>query len=88
MFVVLPSVFLLIFNIYAIFNKKVLKMIVFSEGRKWQKILPKSRRGFKKWTKINVQFSIPQVFWRQLVFKTGFRALCSYFQIFAFCTRA
>jgi len=38
------------------------------------KNLLKSRRGFKKWTKINVQFSIPQVFWRQLVFKTVFRA--------------
>ena len=43
-------------------------------GRKWQKILPKSRRGLKKWTKINVQFSKPRVFWRQLVCKTGFRA--------------
>ena len=45
-----------------------------TEGRKWKKILPKSRRGFKKWTKINVQFSKPRVFWRQLVFKTRFRA--------------
>jgi hypothetical protein len=45
-----------------------------TEGRKGKKILPKSRRGFKKWTKINVQFSKPRVFWRQLVFKTGFRA--------------
>jgi hypothetical protein len=45
-----------------------------SEGRKWKKILPKSHRGFKKWTKINVQFSIPQVFWRQLVFKSDFTA--------------
>jgi hypothetical protein len=38
------------------------------------KILLKSRRGFKKWTKINVQFSKPRVFWIQLVFKTCFRA--------------
>jgi hypothetical protein len=28
-----------------------------------KKILPKSRRGLKKWTKINVQFSKPRVFW-------------------------
>ena len=41
-----------------------------TEGRKGKKILPKSRRGFKKWTKINVQFSKPRVFWRQLVLKT------------------
>ena len=45
-----------------------------SEGRKWKKILPKSRRGFKKWTKINVQFSKPRVFWIQLVFKSEFTA--------------
>jgi hypothetical protein len=45
-----------------------------AEGRKGKKISPKSRRGFKKWTKINVQFSKPRVFWRQLVFKTGFTA--------------
>ena len=50
--------------------KKVFKMKENPEGRKWKKILPKSRRGFKKWTKINVHFSIPQVFWRQLVLKT------------------
>ena len=43
-------------------------------GRKWQKILPKSHRGFKKWTKINVHFSKPRVFWRQRVLKMCFRA--------------
>jgi hypothetical protein len=52
----------------------VLKIKEFTEGRKWKKILPKSHRGLKKWTKINVQFSKPRVFWRQLVFKTGFTA--------------
>jgi hypothetical protein len=74
MFVVLPSVFFFTFNIFAIFNQNVLKIKEITEGRKWKKILPKSRRGLKKWTKINVQFSNPRVFWRQLVFKTGFRA--------------
>jgi hypothetical protein len=45
-----------------------------TEGRKGEKILLKSPRGFKKWTKINVQFSKPGVFWIQLVFKSDFRA--------------
>ena len=45
-----------------------------TEGRKWKKILHKSHRGFKKWTKINVHFSKPRVFWIQLVFKSDFRA--------------
>jgi hypothetical protein len=52
----------------------LIKNLENTEGRKWKKILLKSRRGFKKWTKINVQFSKPQIFWRQLVFKTCFRA--------------
>jgi len=43
-------------------------------GRKGKKILPKSRRGLRKWTKINVHFLKPRVFWRQLVFKSEFRA--------------
>jgi hypothetical protein len=48
---------------FAIFNQKVLKIWEITEGRKWQKILHKSARGLKKWTKINVQFSKPKVFW-------------------------
>jgi hypothetical protein len=41
MFVVLPSVFFFIFNIFAIFNQKVFILKDFSEGRKWQNFCPK-----------------------------------------------
>jgi len=62
------------YRTFYVFNKKVLKNERNLRRQKVKKILPKSRRGFKKWTKINVQFSKPRVFCRHRVLKTCFRA--------------